>query len=48
MPDARDVFFSIVALAAITITLGKVVASVTAPAPYQFSDTPATGLHTKP
>ena len=48
MTNARDCFLCIVALAAITITLGKVVAGATAQATYTLPVTPTNGLSTKP
>ena len=48
MTNARDCFLCVVALAAITITLGKVVASATAQDSYTLPVTPTNGLNTKP
>ena len=48
MTNARNCFLCIVTLAAITITLGKVVASATAQASYTLPAIPTNGLNTRP
>ncbi len=48
MTNARDCFLCIVALAALTITLGKVVAGATSQATYTLPVNPTNGLNPKP